>query len=115
MKKWLLLITLAFISSSAVAFNESFLMYSPVSYFTKDDIKLFNNAKNEALNEARDNTKISWNNPSSGSHGYFVPSNTATQNGLTCRSLLIYSVANKVPGQSSYRVCKINGIWKVMQ
>lgn len=118
MSKWLLSVIMVFIlgisSNVSLAFNENFLTYSPVSYFTKEDIKLYVAAKDQALNHASDGQKVSWSNPKSGSYGYFIPTNTTVKNGLTCRQVTIFNVANKVPGKSTYHVCKINNVWKVI-
>ncbi len=99
--------------TSAYAFNLSFLAYSSVYYFTKADWAISEQTANKALNSARDNVKVSWNNPQTGAHGYFMPFNTTTQNGKKCRQLKIVSEAHGVPGQSVYQFCRINGEWKI--
>lgn len=98
---------------SAYAFNLSFLDYSPVYYFTKSDWAISESTAEKALNSARDNVKVTWNNPQTNAHGYFIPSNTTMQNGRKCRQLKTFSIAHGVTGQSSYQFCKINGEWKI--
>lgn len=114
MKKYFWLFIALFFSPLIFAYNESFLNYSPVFYFTKEDTAIFNATKNKALENAKDGQKISWRNPKTGSNGYFIPSNTTRENGITCRMLKIYNMAHKVTGVSNYKVCKINNVWKMM-
>ncbi|HSW70293.1 MAG TPA: RT0821/Lpp0805 family surface protein [Gammaproteobacteria bacterium] len=114
MKNLLLGIVTIFIAiSPAYAFNLSFLDYSSVYYFTKSDWAIAESTAQKALNNARDNMKVNWRNPETNAHGYFLPLNTTTQNGRTCRRMKIFSVAHEVTGQSVYLFCKINGEWKI--
>jgi len=113
--KFFSVLLLSFLGCTAVfAFNQSFLDQSAMSYFTKEDTALFNHAKNIALNDAHDGKKIAWQNPKTGSEGYFIPSNTTLKNGIKCRMLKIYNMAHQVPGEANYKVCRIQGAWKVV-
>lgn len=95
------------------AFNLSFMDYSPAYYFTKSDWTISQNTAEKALNSARDNAKVSWNNPETNAHGYVIPFNTTVQNGRKCRQLKIFSEAHGYTGESVYPFCKINGEWRI--
>lgn len=99
------------ITHSAYAFNLDFLSYSSVYYFTKEDWMLSEKAAQDALNRARDNTKVNWSNPQTGAHGYFMPVKTVIKNGTKCRQMKMVSEAHKVTGQSVYWFCYMNGDW----
>ncbi len=115
MRKILFGILLSFITTSPLyAFNLSFLDNSPVYYFTQSDWAIAESTAQKALSTAPDNTKVSWRNPQTGAQGYYIPSNTTTQNGKTCRKLKIFSEANKMTGVSVYQFCKVNGEWKTI-
>ncbi len=114
MRKLLLVIFMSLIATGSVyAFNLSFLQNSPVYYFTKADWALAESTAFKALNNARDNTKVSWRNPDTNAHGYVIPFNTIRKNNTVCRQMKIFSVAHEVSGLSVYQFCKINGDWKV--
>lgn len=115
MRKLLLGIWVSLVTITPVyAFNLSFMDYSSVYYFTQSDWAMSKSASMKALNNGRDNVKVSWNNPETKAHGYFLPSNTRTQNGRTCRQMEIFSEAHNVTGKSSYQFCKIQGEWRIV-
>ena len=95
---------------SAYAFNLSFLDYSPVYYFTKSDWAIAESTALKALNQ---NAKLHWRNPQTNASGYFVPLQTLTKNGITCRRMKTFSQAHQVTGQSVYVFCKMGGEWKI--
>ncbi|HSW93484.1 MAG TPA: RT0821/Lpp0805 family surface protein [Gammaproteobacteria bacterium] len=113
MRKILCGILMMMTMGSVYAFNLSFLEYSPVYYFTKSDWAISEKTATRALDTARDNTKVTWNNPETKARGYFMPFGTTTQNGTTCRQMKIVSEAHQVTGQSVYRFCRMNGDWKI--
>ena len=115
MRKLLLAVCVGLITvtSSVHAFNLSFMQYSSVYYFTKSDWALSESTALRALNTARDNQQVSWKNSQTGAHGYFMPFHTTVENGMRCRKMKIVSEAHKVPGESVYHFCKINGDWKI--
>lgn len=97
---------------SCFAENYGFLSNSAMSYFTKEDWQIFNKTRDIAL-RSRDNVKVSWSNPKSGSHGYMIPSSAPSQNGMQCRYIAFFNTANLVDGEGSYKFCKSNNQWKI--
>ena len=113
MKNLLIATCCSFISTITFAFNESFLVYAPVYFFTPADNQIYSNAQQKALN-AKDGTKISWRNPKTGANGYIIPSSTTVANGTKCRQLQIYNEAQGATGKSQVKACRINNAWKVV-
>lgn len=106
-------ITLSIISLSAFCANDSFLSNTAMSYFTKEDWKLFNKAQSDALNKGKDGAKVNWSNPQSGSFGYIIPSKAANLNGLRCRTLSFHNTAHLINGAGTYRFCYSNKKWMI--
>lgn len=114
MRKFFFILFIIFPSLNAFAFNTSFLNDAPVSFFTSQDTDMMNQAMIKALNNAKDNSKASWRNPSTGAGGYFIPSHTIISKGRKCRDLAIFTEARNRTGQSKYQFCKINNAWKIV-
>lgn len=106
---WVSLVTI----TPVYAFNLSFMDYSSVYYFTPGDWSISKTTAMKTLNTGRDNVKVSWRNPETKAHGYFIPSDTKKQNGTICRQMEIFSNAHDVTGKSSYHFCKIKGEWRI--
>ncbi len=114
-KKLFLSIALGFLYTSPLyAYNTSFLSYSAIYYFNSQDTQLMKAAIQQGLNSTKDGVKVSWRNPHSTAFGYVIPSNTSNKNGVTCRDLKLFNSARKVTGESQFRYCKLNGVWKVV-
>jgi surface antigen len=101
-------------SMNLYASNLSFLNYSAISYFTTQDTEIMYKTMINTLNNARDNSKTTWSNPKTGANGSFIPSHTTMNNGRKCRSLSIFTEANKVEGKSKYNFCKIDNAWRIL-
>ena len=114
MRKWLLIALGIVIHSNAFAFNLSFLSNAPVSFFTQEDFRMMEDTALKTLNTAKDDVKVTWENPKTQSWGYFIPSQTTTKNGNQCRRLLIFNNANGVTDESDYTFCKFKDGWKVV-
>lgn len=56
--------------------NYDFLEDTAGQYFTDKDWQLFLEAKNKALNDYSDGSKLIWENSQNGNGGSFVPSHT---------------------------------------
>lgn len=105
--KPLLLCALTTLTLNAHAFNADFLTYTPGFYFTKEDWKLATDTAHHALEYSKDGAKLSWQNPKTQAHGYYIPSKTHGN----CRELLVAETAHGVSSQTQYRFCKVNNEW----
>lgn len=99
---------------AALGSNHSFLSNSAMSYLTKEDWQLSKAAQSNALDHCRDGKKVAWNNPETGSHGFFLPFHTSRMQGATCRNLEIVHSANLINEKSTYKFCKLHNKWKIV-
>lgn len=113
--RWLLLICLSLYACFTFAGNLSFLNSSAITFFRGDDKNLMVMNITKALNSTRDGVKSQWSNASTGSWGYAMPSDSRYSRGVPCRSLTIFNSANKVTGLATYRFCKMNGVWRIVE
>lgn len=95
----------------AFAFNPSFLRYTPLYYFTKQDWDFSRTTSYQALEHAQDGKKVIWQNPQSGASGYSLPSHTQG----SCRHLKIFNQARGMTSAAEYKFCKINSEWKLVE
>jgi surface antigen len=109
----LISVVVSLLPLSLQAANDAFLSNTAMSYFTQQDWVIFNKTQNNVLNRGKNGVKVTWNNPQSGSHGYMIPAAAPSQNGLVCRYLSFYNVANLIKGEGTYRFCKANNTWKI--
>ncbi len=100
-------------SLAAFAGNYSFLVDSPVSYFTNQDWDIYKSAEQKAIHSA-DGVKVTWKNPASGAWGYFIPSQTRKESGTVCRTMRVVSNAKARSGEAAYKVCKYSNGWKAV-
>src|SRR5260221_219442 len=105
---------LGLLTVTAHASNFSFFGNSAMSFFTKEDWTISQNAQIKALNHLEDGTKLAWNNPGTGTHGIFLPMHTSHANGAICRDLKILHTANMVNEKAVYHFCKLNNQWKIV-
>ncbi len=100
------------VSFSANASNYSFLADSPISFFNDQDAKIYAATLQDTLNNHRDGSKVSWKNPKSTAFGYMIASNTTKHNGVLCRNLTTYTDVKKRTSQSTFKFCKMKGVWR---
>jgi len=112
--KWILISIISLFVSSAWADNFSFLRDSPIRYFTEQDAILYKAATERVLNNYSDGKKMRWSNPKTQAGGVLVPSHTARENGVVCRNVTASITAESRSGQSTFRYCKIKGVWKIV-
>ena len=67
-------------------------------HFTKEDAGIYKKAQYNALDNYKDGNKAAWSNPKTGAHGYFIPSKTRKDHGMTCRDLTIFNLLYNVLG-----------------
>lgn len=94
-------------SQFTYAANLRFLEYSPARYFSDKDWEIGKNKAREALDKGENGVTISWENPDSKNSGKYTPTDTATVDGKTCRSLRIeHRAYNGLQGNVVYQFCK---------
>ena len=107
-------VVFCFASFSVSAQNYYFMKGAAINYFTEEDATIYERAQTNALNNHKDGDKVSWSNPKSGAHGYFIPSDTKKEKDMTCRKLAIFNYAQHHSGLSSFKFCKVKNAWKIV-
>ncbi len=116
MKAFLTIGTVVLLLAAGPGFgtNLSFLKDAPIEQFNDQDMALFKQAVEDALNHSPDGEITGWRNADTGVSGRLKPLNTYQSSDATCRRL---QIANKAGGRKSnvaFNFCKLpDGTWKV--
>jgi surface antigen len=106
-------IVLLFSVSFAQGFDLSFLKYSPVRNFTKQDWNLAKAAAREVLEADEVGKTASWKNPDSGNSGVLKTTKSFEKRGTLCKTLRIINRSRSLEGKALYHFCKqSDGTWK---
>jgi surface antigen len=98
----------------ATALNLGWLRNSPAINFTEEDWRLAKETADEALNEAKDGTTLSWENQDTNASGSSTPLKSGKKDGMRCRYLKLISVARGISGEMIFLFCKHeDGIWRI--
>jgi surface antigen len=108
-----LLLVLFSASLPAGATNLAFLKEAPISRFTKQDMKLFEQALNDALEKSADGEAKTWSNPDTQAGGEIKTIKSFKRGAMPCRSLVIRNSAKGLTASGEYSLCKQpKGEWK---
>lgn len=100
--------------TSASAFNNLWLEYSPIQFFTEEDWTLLKSTVNKALEQTEKGTSLSWANEESGNSGTVIMQGTAKRGDTLCRRLQINNETAKLSGSSTMTFCQQpDGEWKI--
>jgi surface antigen len=92
----------------------SFLRDTPAEFFTDDDWKVFKEALNGALNNAKDGETRSWENPATGASGEFTILRTVVKKNVDCREVRMTNRAGNRTRTTGQVFCVgDDGIWKL--
>ncbi|MGD8926106.1 MAG: hypothetical protein PVG20_04615 [Thioalkalispiraceae bacterium] len=105
-----------FMVSVVSASNFNFLHESaPIADFNKDDIKMFNEAIQQALNEKKDGEKLAWKNEKTDNSGLVNPLSTYITDKSECRTVRIVNKSKKNIAESKYKFCKQDDKWVAVE
>jgi surface antigen len=108
-----LLLVLSSASLPAAATNLAFLKDAPISRFTKQDMKLFEQTLNDALEKSADGDVKTWSNPDTQAGGEIKTLKSFKRGALPCRRLAIRNSAKGLTASGEYSLCKQpKGEWK---
>ena len=98
----------------ATASNLKWLKNSAAINLTEEDWRLAKEAADNALNEAKDGTTVSWENEDTGASGSSTPLKSGKKDGMRCRYLKLKSTAKGINGEMIFLFCKYeDGLWKI--
>lgn len=91
----------------------SFLRDTPAESFTDEDWKIFKEALNGALNDAKDGETRGWENPATGTSGEITILKTVRKGKLDCREVKLTNQAKDRKRTSGQAFCiSDDGLWK---
>lgn len=110
----LMLISMCMLPVVSSASGWQWLEQSPLSHFTDEDKQIMRSTARDALENAKDGTKIGWENPETGHSGSVKPINTIEKDGTTCRKTRFFNSAEGLTAIQIHRLCKQkDGTWKI--
>jgi surface antigen len=89
---------------------------SPVSYFTPEDKHIMRKTARDVLENGKDGTKVSWENPETGHSGSITPISNTKRADLTCRKTRFFNSAEGLTSIQLHLLCKqADGTWKIFK
>jgi len=89
-----------------------FLRDGPIRHFNDDDMALFKQTLDTALDTQPDKTPLNWHNAKTNSQGSITPLNTKEKNDLRCRQTLIVNTAKGLTREAIFTLCQAqDGRW----
>jgi surface antigen len=115
MMKTLVALALAGFSALAAAQNwVGLLKNSPAESFDAEDLQLFLDTGRKALNEAKDNETLRWNNPKTRARGELTVTRSFEWKSYRCKELRVYNEAGGRKGTSTFNLCSVEGKWRLL-
>ena len=116
MKRISLLAGLLLSAAVCHASNYNFLKdAAPIADFTKEDMALFKQTIQEALNDKKDGEKQAWKNDKTGNAGLVNPLMTLDKKDGECRHVRIMNRSKKNIAESKFKFCKQDGKWVAVE
>ena len=113
--KILMAVALAGFSSLAAAQNwVALLKNSPAERFDEEDLQIFLATGRKALTEAKDNETLQWDNPKSRARGEITVLRSFEWQSHPCKELKVYNEAGGRRGTSSFKLCSVEGKWRLL-
>ena len=104
----------ALASYAAEAANLSFMGDAPVAYMTDEDIRLFQEAADKALDDTVDGDSVTWSNPKTDAGGEITLLRTDDSHAMLCRIVRVQNRAGGRENRGVYRACKdTDGAWRL--
>jgi surface antigen len=106
---------LACAASPALAQNWiGLLKNTPAERFDEEDLRLFMDSAQKALDSGKENETLNWENPKTRARGDMTVTRNFESKGRPCREL---HVRNEVPGRkgdTKLNFCQVEGKWRLL-
>ena len=113
--KLLLAILLAALSGSAAAQNWiGILKNTPAERFDEEDIRIFMETANKALDGAPENQPLTWDNPKTRHGGEITVLRSFESKGRPCKELRVRNQADGRKGDTKLSLCRVEGKWRLL-
>lgn len=101
--------------SPAMALNwVPLLKNSPAERFDEEDLHMFLTTARKAVNEAKDNQTVGWENPDTKHHGDFTILKTFQKDGRNCKRVRVRNEADGRKASSVVDACQVDGKWRLL-
>jgi len=102
-------------SGVAAAVSLGFLADTPIRRFDADDLKLMNEAIENALSSSAMGTPVRWANERTSSSGEVTAERAFDSGGRPCRDLRVVNRHRRLEATGVYTMCREDGQWKLAQ
>ena len=86
---------------------------APLEFMTQDDLRIYQDALNRALEKSKDGATTRWENPETRAGGTINPVRSFSRDGAQCRELQLDNQARGRREKGRYAFCKDpQGEWK---
>lgn len=110
------LLLLALAPGLALAQNPFwFLDQSPARYFNAEDNAMMTEAVDAVLADDAEGATRTWQNDATGASGNVTALDRFEDDGRECRRLRLSNRARGEEATSTYDLCRIEGVWKVLR
>ena len=87
---------------------------TPAEKFNDEDMRLFNEASDKALNDAAVNETVRWENPATKSRGELKVLKVFTWKDQPCRKIRIHNEARARKATSTLNLCRVSDQWRMV-
>ena len=101
-------------SPEGFALNLLTMRNMPIRHMTDEDREILKTAVIGTLDQGKDGTTVSWENPKTGAHGNLTPKVSFEREAKVCRDLEVANSARGRDNRAVFTLCKQpDGDWKV--
>lgn len=107
-------VVLGLAATSATAADRAFWSEMPATYMTEQDRRIAIERINTALDDGKEGETYRWENPTTGASGSVTPKGSFSRSGARCRSADVSTTAGGRRNASTWKLCKLNDGWKIV-
>jgi surface antigen len=90
------------------------LKNGPAERFDDEDLRMFMDTARKALNEGKDNEKLSWENPKTRARGEITVLRRFEWKTYPCREVKVHNEAQGRKGDNTFNLCQVDGKWRML-
>jgi surface antigen len=110
-----LLLAAVFFATPALAQNWiGLLKNTPAERFDEEDLRIFMDTAQKALDSAPENQPLTWENPQTKHGGEITLLRSFESKGRPCKELRVRNQADGRKGDTRLSLCKVEGKWRML-
>jgi surface antigen len=90
------------------------LKNTPAERFDDEDLRLFLDTSRKALAEGKENETLSWENPKTRARGDITVLRRFEWKSHPCKELKVHNEAQGRKGDNTFRLCQVDGKWRLL-